>query len=363
MHHLRESLLSSSPRGTPELTTLDMTSIREDEKVEECIAQGGFKELRGAAFYNRTWVVSDRYCNIGDGVDTLERYLHSQWHIYYQLSRHTSHETTDHDRLVLDILRIQGKGPLTRPVRGVYGIDIARTVEGTLWNDLPFLVTDMTDFWTNNCASMSSAHRVNFTFFLAKLASTRISKDRMCQVALILFRNTFETGRGLRSTEEGLDDECTRRCMRQLDLVRLLPAACAWFKEAGCNLIQLSDVSWNDCPGTIGQGGEMFIESEFGKRSSTGFTPWRWMYWLKRLHEIQEEAKEANETRVEEYAAGAIENMVLDVETRNSEILRVYQAGADVLHREKHLLCLKNLMKGKIPVEDGNVQENDNAES
>jgi hypothetical protein len=34
---------------------------------------------------------------------------------------------------------------VTRPVKGNYGIDIARLTEGTLWNDLPFLVTDMTD--------------------------------------------------------------------------------------------------------------------------------------------------------------------------------------------------------------------------
>jgi hypothetical protein len=339
MHHLRDALLSPSPIGIPELTMLDRAaSDRQD--VRECVARGELEEVRGAAFYNRTWIVSDRYCNVGDGVDSLVGYLHSLWHMYYQLSRHTSHETSDHDRLVLDILRIQGLGPLTRPVSGLYGIDIARTVEGTLWNDLPFLVTDMTDFWINNCASMSGIQRLNFTSFLAKLASTRVSKDRMCQIALVLFRFTLEDRRELRSTEKP-DDEDTHRSISDLDIAHLLPAVCTWIKEAGHNLIQLSDVSWNDCPSTIGQGGKKFIESELGKRSPTGFTPWRCMYWLKRLHEIQEEAKEVNEKHLEEYATDAIDRMVRQMQDRNSGIIRAYQNGGDVLHQDKHLLCLK----------------------
>lgn len=85
--------------------------------------------------------MSDRYCNVEDGVDSLEGYLHFLWHIYYQLSQHASYEASNHGGLVLDILRIHGKGPWTRPASGVYGIDIARTIEDTLWNDLPFLVT------------------------------------------------------------------------------------------------------------------------------------------------------------------------------------------------------------------------------
>jgi hypothetical protein len=249
MNHLHESLLSPSPKGTPDLTTLDSASI-DKQDLRAVVARVEFEELRGVAFFNRTWVISNRYCSIGDGVDFLEGYLHSIWHIYYQLGRYTSHETPDHDRLV----RIQGLGPLTRPVSGLYGIDIARTVEGMLWNDLPFLVTDMTDFWINNCASMSGTHRLIFASFLAKLTSNRVSKDRMCQIALVLFRTTFEDGRDLRTMEDP-ESEDLGRSIRNLDIVHLLPAACAWIKKAGYNLIQLSDVPWNDCPSTIGHGG------------------------------------------------------------------------------------------------------------
>ncbi|KAL5404010.1 hypothetical protein PMIN03_009458 [Paraphaeosphaeria minitans] len=336
MYHLRDALLNPSPKGP----TMADDTTRDQQDTRECIARGELEEVRGAAFYKRTSIVAERYCKIGDGVDALEGYLHSLWHMYYQLSRNTSHETAAHDRLILDILRIQGLGPLTRPARGLYGLDIARTVDGTLWNDLPFLVTDLTDHWIRDCASMSSEQRLNAATFLAKLASARVSKDRMCQIALLLFRWTFEEDRELTSTEES-DAEDTHRSISMLVIQHLLPSACVWIKEAGHNLILLSDVSWNDCPSTIGQGGPKFVESDFGKRSPTGFTPWRWLFWLKRLHEIRDEAKEAEEQCLGEYANDAIELMFSTVKERNSEILRAYQDGGEILRQEKHLLRLK----------------------
>lgn len=340
MHHLRDSLLSPSPKDIPELTLPN-----EEEDIKESIYRGELEELRGTAFHNRTWIVSDRYCTVGDGVDSLEPYLHSLWCIYYHLARNTSHESTSHDRLVLDILRIQGKGALTRPVSGRYGIDIARTVEGTLWNDLPFLATDMSDYWVKNCAPMSAAHRANFASFLAKLASTRVSKDRMCQIALFTLRITFEEARELRTTDaEESEKEDPKRRINDLDLVHLLQTATIWIKEAGETLLQLSDVYWNDCPSDMSKGGQQFVESEFGKRSPTGFTPWRYMFWLKRIHEIRDEAKAAKEKRLQEYATDAIDFMTTMLEERNSEVLRVYQANADVLEQEKHLLCLKKIV-------------------
>ncbi|KAK7994359.1 hypothetical protein PG991_015947 [Apiospora marii] len=326
MHQLRDTLLSSSPQGPPELTMLDSQAL-DRQDVRECVARGELEELRGAAFHNRTWIVTERYCS-GDGVDSLVGYLHSLWHMYYQLARHTSHATTDHDRLVLDVVRIQGLGPLTRPVAGNYGIDIARTVEGTLWNDLPFLATDMTGFWIESCATMSGAQRLNLASFLAKLASTRVGKDRLCQVALVLFRATFEErGPDLCILDQAEDAEDTRRSIRDLSIAQLLPSVCAWIKEAGHNLVLLSDVYWNDCPSAIAQGGEIFTESE-------------WMYWLKRLHEIKQEAKQANETRLEEQASEAIERMSKNAKERNSGIVRAYRSGGEVLRNDKHLSCL-----------------------
>ncbi|KGO72074.1 Protein of unknown function DUF3632 [Penicillium italicum] len=341
MYHLRDSLLSSLPRDAPSTVTGDYAR-RDQESTRQSIARGEFNEVRDVAFSNRTWIVTSRYCDIGDGVDSLEFHIHSLWYMYYELGRNISSESPEHDGIVLDILRIQGMGPLTRPARGVNGIDIARTVDGALWNDLPFLAGDMADFWVKNGASMSGTHRLNFATFLAKIASTRAAKDRLCQVALLIFRDLFESCQALRTGEE-TDEEDLNRGIKQLEVFHLLPAAVAWLKIASHNLLLLSEVYWNDCPSDISKGGEMFLKSELGQRSPTGFSPWRYMFWLKRLHEIQEETRQANEKALEELATDGIEYMVNTIRSRNSEILRAYKNGGDALHQDKHLSCLKPL--------------------
>ncbi|CAI7638602.1 unnamed protein product [Penicillium viridicatum] len=341
MDHLRDSLLSSLvPRDTPSTATIDHAR-RDQEGTRQSVARGEFKEVREMAFSNRTWVVTSRYCDIGVGVDSLEGHIHS-------LCRNISSDAPEHEGIVLDILRIQGMGPLIRPARGGYGIDIARTVDGTLWNDLPFLVDDMTNFWINYGASMSGTHRLNFATFLAKLASTRVSKDRMCQVALLIFRTLFESPQALRSGEES-DEEDANRGTKQLEVFHLLPAAVAWLEIASHNLLLLSDVCWNDCPSHISKGGEDFLESGLGQRSPAGFSPWRYMFWLKRLHEIQEEAKEANEKVLEELAADGIQYMINTIKQRDAEVLRAYKNGGDALHQDKHLSCLKPLALAEDP--------------
>ncbi|EKV06626.1 cytochrome P450 [Penicillium digitatum] len=347
MDHLRDSLLSSLPRDTPSTATIDHTR-RDQEGTRQSITRGEFQEVRDMAFGNRTWVVTSRYCDIGDGVDSLEGHIHSLWYMYYELGRNISSESPEHEGIVLDILRIQGMGPLTRPARGVHGIDIARTVDGTLWTDLPFLVGDMTNFWLNHGAAMSGTHRLNFATFLAKLASTRVAKDRLCQVALLIFRPLFESSQVLRTGEES-DEEDLNRGTKQLEVFHLLPAAVAWLKIASHNLLLLSEVYWNDCPSHISKGGEEFLESELGKRSPAGFSPWRYMFWLKRLHEIQEEAKGADEKALEELASDGIQYMINTIVQTNAEILRAYKNGGDALHQDKHLSCLKSLARVEEP--------------
>lgn len=357
MHQLRDALLSPTPRGVPALSAAQSLS-QDKQDVRECVARGELGELRGA-WQNRTWIVTERYCNSSDGVDCLEEYVHSLWHIYYQLARHTSHEKPEHDSLVFDILRVQGLGPLTRPVSGLNGVEIARTVEGTLWNDLPFLVTDMTEFWIHEFSTMPGAQRLNFASFLAKLAATRVSKDRMCQIALLLFRAAFEdTERELTTGDP--DEQDAKRTTRDLMYDQLLPSACAWIKEAGPHLVLLSSLWWNDCPSTIGEGGPLYVESDLGRRSSpAGFSPWRYMYWMKRLYEIWEEAKEAQDARLEEYAQEAYDSMASLVKDRNSDILRTYRNGGEAVLNDKHLKGLRDDYEGAVTFieEDGTEVE------
>lgn len=125
----------------------------------------------------------------------------------------------------------------------------------------------------NDFAAMDAAQRLNFSYFLAKCASTGLDHDRLFQIALLVSRDTFETVRPLGS----LNDADT--AYENLSIATLLPSACAWLREAGRKIIILSDVCWNDCPADIGRGGPTFIESELGQKSSSaGFSPGRWLY-------------------------------------------------------------------------------------
>ncbi|KAJ5804564.1 uncharacterized protein N7518_000867 [Penicillium psychrosexuale] len=129
----------------------------------------------------------------------------------------------------------------------------------------------MTEFWINNGGSMSGIHCLNFTTFLAKLASTRVAQDRLCQVALLIFRDLFESSKTLRGESES-DEEDLNRGIYQLEVFKLLPAAVTWLKNVNHNLLLLSDVYWNECPSDISKGGEKFLESELGQRLPAGFS-------------------------------------------------------------------------------------------
>ncbi|CAI7671123.1 unnamed protein product [Penicillium bialowiezense] len=226
--------------------------------------------------------------------------------------------------------------PTSTSATGNYGINIARTVEGTVWNDVPFLVTDMTEARMSDFASMSGAQRLNFSSFLAKLASTRVSKNRMCQIAIILFRYIFEDLHEVCAFGEA-DNQSTDRTLRGLQLQQLLPSVFLWIKKAGDNLLLLSELSWDDCPSTIGHGGSLFVEPESGKQAGHGLSPWRWMFWLKRLHEFQEKAIRVGEKRVEEMCTECISRMLSDLKLRNSEILSAYQSGGEFLRHDIYL--------------------------
>ncbi|KAG2414166.1 hypothetical protein HFD88_003357 [Aspergillus terreus] len=229
---------------------------------------------------------------------------------------------------------------MTRRAPGGVGFDVARTPDGTVWNDLPYLATDMTAFW-NECAAMSTSQRVNASSFLANLASARVANDRLCQIALILFRDTLEDERPLGSSNDP-DDQCPRRSVHVLTITALLPAACAWIREAGHNLILLSDTCWNQCSDdVIGKGGYRFVQSELGQRSPGGFSLWRWLYWLKRLHEIRDEATQAEEKVLAQQASRPVDTMVGHVQQRNAQILRVFEAAGDTLREDPAFSGLK----------------------
>ena len=142
MHDLLRDSPSSPPRDIPSGFAACGSADRAD--LEEAARAGNFDLLRSVA-YNRAWYMGQSYCRSRTSIDSCEPSLRSLWYVYYQCARHVSHDSFEQDRWILDILRTRGRGPLTRPAPGA-GIDIARTPDGTVWNDLPFLATDMTEF-------------------------------------------------------------------------------------------------------------------------------------------------------------------------------------------------------------------------
>lgn len=339
--HLRmkHPLLGDPPMDNASSFLLNLRSPAQWE-MREVARKGELDSLLGSA-NNRAWCIANEYCN-SDAIDHVIPHLHSIWMFYFFGARYTSHKSTEQDRLVLDILRLRGRGPLTRLSPGECGLDIARTPSGTVWNDLPYLAADMTEFWMKECGEMSRTQRLNVSTFLAKLASTRVANDQLCQIALPLFQRAFEKETPLGSTKEP-DEEDQRRSMIGLSIADLLPSVHAWLREAGHNLILLSDLSWNDCTNNeIGELGYDLEQSEFGQRCVGGFSPFRWLFWLKQLHLIADEAVKADEASLAETAKEAIECMFHRVHERHSPIIQAFETASDAIKNDEHLQRLKD---------------------
>jgi hypothetical protein len=88
MYHC-DYLLSPTPKGPSDITTLD-DAAHDKQNVLDCIARGEIEEIRGAV-PSRTSIISERYCSIGDGVDSLEGYLH--FDMAHLLSTRSTHVT------------------------------------------------------------------------------------------------------------------------------------------------------------------------------------------------------------------------------------------------------------------------------
>ncbi|KAL7959011.1 hypothetical protein V8C34DRAFT_281217 [Trichoderma compactum] len=202
----------------------------------------------------------------------------------------------------------------------------------------------MTDFWVKDCATMSPDQRVNFSCFLAKLASTGVD-DNICGIALLVFKDTFETARPLGSLD-GQSDEDTRRALHNLSIAALLPAAQVWLAVAHNKIIQLSDKLWNSLA-TVRQDETNFTGSDLGRRSSAAFSPWRWMYWLRRLEEIKEEAKRVGEDALAKSVLDTMERMLSRVEDMDTRVQRELEAVGNLVGNQ-HRFSRNAWVKGEI---------------
>ncbi|KAI0971567.1 hypothetical protein F4678DRAFT_88888 [Xylaria arbuscula] len=237
--------------------------------------------------------------------------LQNLWHLYYVTGKHCSEEAVA--PVVLQIIETSQRGLLARNQIGSSGVIevehapvVVRVgnhiIQQYLWQDLPFLVPDMTSYWMQDCARMSSSQRVRISFFWASLAAASSApwSYGLCRIALIVLRDTLETQRRLvRAGVEpgGEDSENTGRSIDMLTIADLLRAANAWLVRAGGRITQLCEAGDSNAatrltmpvPDEVSQLGPL-AQAAGVQEVPGGFSSQRWLFWLRRLDEIGAEA-------------------------------------------------------------------------
>ncbi|KAI0910020.1 hypothetical protein F4824DRAFT_469084 [Ustulina deusta] len=233
--------------------------------------------------------------------------LQNLWHLYYVTGKFCSEDAVA--PVVLQLIETSQRGLLARNQIGSSGtIEVEHApvvvrvgnhiIQQYIWQDLPFLVPDMTSYWIQDCARMSSSQRVRISFFWASLvaASSAPWSYGLCRIALIVLRDTLETQRRLvRAGVEpgGEDSENSGRTVDMLTIADLMPSVNAWLVRAGSRITQLCEAG----DGNAATGLMMPVPEEVSRLGPLaqaagiqavpgGFSSQRWFFWLRRLDEI-----------------------------------------------------------------------------
>jgi len=249
------------------------------------------------------------------------------------------------DRLALQIVQMREQGPLVRDSPKGDVIE-ATTSDGRLWADLPFLVSDMAQYWVQDHAAMSSPQRLRFAKFLAKLASAGVGgDDGLCtSIALRAFRQALEMPRPLGTLADQDQVEDASRSEADLSVAALLPSVNVWFSWAGLKLIQLCEAEKAHPPGPATQGkygpgplvGSAGTAESVDDRGPVGFSIRRWLFWLTRLENLAGSFREAGEDALAAFATGTMDNMLITVEGTGGRLRRELAAAylrGEVQHR------------------------------
>ncbi|KAF3391447.1 hypothetical protein F1880_007838, partial [Penicillium rolfsii] len=120
-----------------------------------------------------------------------------------------------------------------RIARHIHPITLAiyiRFLEGFQADNISKIPTISTDQPFSYGASISVPHRLNFSTFLAKLASTRIVKIKMCLVVHLVLPRLFNGPRELHTREQS-DEDLLNRAIRQLEVVQPVTSCCCLAKS------------------------------------------------------------------------------------------------------------------------------------
>jgi hypothetical protein len=125
----------------------------------------------------------------------------------------------------------------------------ARTSDGLIWTDLPYLALDLQEFATQ-LMKMSATHRRNLAAFTARV--TRLSIADLGSCALWLLLEMLEVGRPV-IMSGGVET---------VSIAKLLPACIAWFQYSSHKLLRRS--ANNHCPAIGSQVGPAGIRTCLG---------------------------------------------------------------------------------------------------
>ena len=191
--------------------------------------------------------INSRYSKGQSPADAIEINLHDLWFMYYQAAINVSSTSSDQDTLAFQVLQAREQGALVR--WDPDGATTARTTDGRIWTDLRFLASDMINFWNHDFATLSAIQRLNFASFLAKFASVSLEENKFSCIALIVLRDILETPWLLgQLDEQETEGKHGNRTIVDLSTAALLPAATPWLFYTVFKIVQLADMSWNDCP-------------------------------------------------------------------------------------------------------------------
>ncbi|KAG7284975.1 hypothetical protein NEMBOFW57_009593 [Staphylotrichum longicolle] len=287
--------------------------------------------------------------------------MHDLWHRYWHGAIHTAPDSPKLHRLVFGIIEAREQGTFTASSVGPQSIPAtqekeeddrrrqqlerhhdklqATTSDGSrIWTDVPLLVADMTSHWAGDCATMSSAQRLSGAQFLALLAAAGAAPDDvLCGIALMVLRDALETPRPLGRVGATMDRDPGRQ-MQDLSIADLLPAANAWLFAAGRKIVLLSDAAAareDLFPEHVGGLGPLLVDageggdadSTSGRAMQRGFSPQRWMWWLRRLDEIASMASQGGEdtASLALLVHGMMDNMMLIAQQTNGPVRKALQ--------------------------------------
>lgn len=266
----------------------------------------------------------------GSSGDGYQDALHDMWWNFYLYSKFIPANSLAMFEHAFRLAQIQGQGTLMRFTARGGPLETAPTSEGMIWSDLPYFSSDMMKFWVRDFAGMSGTQRVNFSSFLAKLASIGLIEDKLCGVALMTFREALETPRALGEITNAEEDAA--RFLTDLTICDFLPALQTWQDEAAKIILQLSGQSQSHFPDTSQEIGVLYRDDGSNTTKTPGFSPERWVFWLRRLDEIHQEAEKDGKKEIVDCTAKILYQMSNALAQIATPVQGAFDASSSVIN-------------------------------